>query len=217
MVTRKQQDDQDLELDAMAIIYNALKSLNGEAQSRVLDYVMRRLSLKDSTAFTSRPVTAVQLDQESEKPDDDELQRESSKNVSAEDAEEFEGVSAVGQKWMRRNSFSTSKISPLFSLGVDEIDLVAKSVPGKNKIQKFRNVFLLQGIASYLSGGVARVDPKKLRQAAGHYGVDPENNMWNYVQSMSAEVSGSMSSGFTLTARGLNAATELVRELTSAK
>ncbi len=42
-----------------------------------------------------------------------------------------------------------------FSLSSDEIDLIAKTVPGKNK-EKMRSVFLLKGVASYLGSGAAR-------------------------------------------------------------
>jgi len=34
---------------------------------------------------------------------------------------------------MTRNGLEAEKLSAIFSLGIDEIDLVAKSVPGKGK------------------------------------------------------------------------------------
>jgi hypothetical protein len=220
METRDQATDQDLELAAMATVYSALKSLDAEAQSRVLDYVAKRLSLKDHVI---PPTDSAQKQRgQSDKGEAATAEKASAEpdrrdSFSEEAAEGLAGVSPVAKKWMQRNGFSETQLSSLFSLGVDEIDLVAPSVKGKSKREKFRNVLLLQGIASYLGSGAARVDNNKLKQAAGHYGADPERNMWNYIKSLASEVSGSSASGFTLTARGMNSATELIKELTIKK
>src|SRR6266849_5896529 len=214
MAKKEQKNDHDLELNAMAIIYAALKPLDSEAQGRVFDYVRNSFSLKDNPTFESARKQIVTIDHGAEEGGGGGPQREPGKGDSAaeEAVEGLEGVSPVAQKWMRRNSFSASQISSLFSLGVDEIDLIANSVPGKSKREKFHNVLLLQGIASYLGSGAPRIDDNKLRQAAGHYGADPERNLWNYIKGLAADVSGSSSSGFTLTARGLTSATELIRQ-----
>jgi len=217
MGTKDPTKDQDMELAAMAAVYAALRPLDSEGQSRVLDYVIKRLSLKDqvSLAVDGSRKRAMQNDNISEgvaeRPPAESDQ--GSSHISEEDPDGLEGVSPVAKKWMRRNGFSGSQLSSLFSLGVDEIDLVASSVPGRSVKEKFSNVLLLQGIASYLGSGAPRVDNNKLKQAAGHYGADPGNNQWNYMQALAAEVSGSASSGFTLTARGLNSATGLIKKL----
>ncbi len=62
-------------------------------------------------------------------------------------AEGLAGINAVAQKWMRRNGLSASQLSSLFSLDLDDIDLVAASVPGKNNRQRLRSVALLKGVA----------------------------------------------------------------------
>ena len=40
-------NDRDPEVDAIACVFNALKGLDRDAQTRVLDYVLKRLSLRD--------------------------------------------------------------------------------------------------------------------------------------------------------------------------
>jgi hypothetical protein len=213
--------EQDMELNAMATVYNALRPLDGEAQKRVLEYVLNRLALKNQI---SSPVDMpgklrLQNDQSIEYPDERPIHSSTADEHSGNEQsiEGLEGVSPIAQKWMRRNGFSESQLSLLFSIGGDEIDLVAQSVPGKTTKQKFRNILLLQGAASYLSGGAPRIDYNKLKQALGHYGADPEKNMWAYLKSLSAEVSGTTASGFVLTARGMNASTELIKEIVGKK
>jgi hypothetical protein len=105
----------------------------------------------------------------------------------------------------------------LFSLGVDEIDLVANKVPGQKKIDRLRNVLLLKGIASYLGTGAARVEWAKLKEAAGHYDADAGGNFTTYMQKLTPLASGSVASGFTLTSRGLTEARDLIKDMTKPK
>lgn len=206
----------DVELQAVATVYNALKPLDAQAQERVLDYVLRRLSLKAPSGGTFYRKDERTEDYSSADVLHSQPESEQAKNDAAvehQQDEGLEGISPVAQKWMRRNGLSESQLSSLFSLGVDEIDLIAKAVPGNKKKDKMRSVLLLEGVASYLGTGAARVDYEKLKQAVGHYGADPGGNFWSYMKDFNAEVSGSTSSGFTLTSRGLTAATELVKEM----
>ena len=105
----------------------------------------------------------------------------------------------------------------LFSLGVDEIDLVAKKVPGDNKKDRMHSVLLLKGIAAYLSSGVARFTHQQLKEACLHYDAYDGNNFASYLKDFAGEVSGTKSGGYTLTPRGLTAATEMIKDLVSAK
>lgn len=221
-MAKKTNEVDDGELAAMTTVYSALKSLNAEAQTRVLDYVMQRFSLTplnrgNKAEFDSRSQqTEIPPDRsEKERLEADDIRAD--KTAEKEDAEDLEGVSPIAKKWMRRNGFNESQLSALFSLGVDEIDLVAKSVPGKNKKEKFHNVLLLQGVASYLGTGVAKIDHKSLKQATAHYGADPGGNLSSYMKDFAADVSGSYATGLTLTTRGLASATEIIKDMTTNK
>jgi hypothetical protein len=126
---------------------------------------------------------------------------------------DLDGVSPVAKKWMARNGFSVSGLSSLFSLGVEEIDLVAKTVPGRKKKERMRSVFLLKGIAAYLSTGAARFTHQQWKEAALHYDAFDAANFSTYFKSLASEVSGSKGSGYVLSARGIASATEVVKEL----
>jgi hypothetical protein len=195
----------DAELEAMRLIYNALKDLQPDAQDRVVDYVSKRLSRGSS--FSPREL-AQELEQ---KP-----AQSAAPDVDTEE-NEFQGVSPVARKWARRNSLSADQLSKLFSLGADEIELVAKSVPGSSKRERMHSVLLLSGAASYLGTGAARVAYQQLKETLGHYNAYDSANFATYIKDFAAEVGGSKDSGYALTARGLAAAAELIKKALATK
>jgi hypothetical protein len=116
-----------------------------------------------------------------------------------------------------QSGIEPSKLQQLFSLGIDEIDLVAKNVPGSSKRERLRNVILLKGVAAYLSMGAPRISSEQLKEASLHYNAYDVANHARYIKEFAADVGGTKEAGYTLTARGLTAATELVKELLSSK
>jgi len=118
---------------------------------------------------------------------------------------------------MRRNGLTVEHLGRLFSLGSDEIDLVAKFVPGNSKNLRTRSVTLLKGIAAYLSTGASRITNEQIKEACLHYDAYDSPNHAKYLKGMAAELSGTKSGGFVLTARGLTAGTELIKEILGIK
>jgi hypothetical protein len=209
---RAVQAEIDPEFDAMQMAYSALRALDTDARRRVIEYVMRRFSIGSlSVGEDSRPDSSLTRQET--------VTNQISRSAEPDHAEEegVEGISPIAQKWMRRNGLEATNLSKLFSLGVDEIDLVAKSVPGKGKKERMHNVLLLQCVAAYLSSGAPRVADDKLREACLHYDAYDSPNFSKYLRSLAAEVSGSKEAGYSLTARGLTAATELVKSLGTSK
>lgn len=196
--------DLDPEIRAISTVFAALKELDSEAQARVLAYVSQKLRLQSS--FDAGPGrTAVQIE-----PVVAPVGRPLSQ---AEDEGGLEGVSPVAKRWMTRSGLAAEQLSELFSLGGDDIDLIARTVPGKSKSAKMRSVLLLKSIAAYLSSGAARVTHEELKEASLHYDAYDGSNFARQLASMASEVSGTKESGYSLTARGMAAATELVKSL----
>ncbi|MGB7131756.1 MAG: hypothetical protein WBD59_13150 [Candidatus Sulfotelmatobacter sp.] len=197
----------DPEIAAISIVYDALRALNAEAQKRVLDYVAGKIG---------GPAMPIAAEHHNER-----WNEEPSPGRAATKAEEpetdVEGISPVALKWMTRSGLTPSRLSALFSLGVDEIDLVAKKVPGEGKKERMHSVLLLKGIAAYLSTGAARVTHEQLKEACLHYDAYDGGNFARHLKSFSSEASGAKESGYTLTARGLTNATETIRNLVSPK
>lgn len=197
----------DAELQAMRTVYEALKGLDKDGQNRVLVYVCQRLNLARPS---ETPSTRLQ-------PPDQPAPHEPSSDLSQQGNDDADGISPIALKWMRRNGLTSAQLSTLFSLGVDEIDLVATSIPGKSKVARVRSVMLLKGIAAYLGSGAARVSDDKLREACAHYDAYDRTNFTKHLKAIAAEATGTRESGYTLTARGIAQATELLKQMLRAE
>ncbi|BAT59894.1 hypothetical protein GJW-30_1_02429 [Variibacter gotjawalensis] len=197
------------EIKAISAVYAALKTLDPQARLRVLRYSSELLGL-DLSPITEARDTAVSLPASEEGPSQTSF---ATSPPLQEHSDDTDGINAVALRWIKRNDLDTKSLQKLFSLGVEEIDLVARSVPGRSKRERMRNVMLLKGVAAYLGTGVARISHDQLKEACMHYNAYDSNNSAAYLKEFSPEVSGSKESGFTLTARGLTLATDLVREL----
>jgi hypothetical protein len=182
-----------------------LKNLDAPAQKRVLEYVTSKLNLQ----LVSSPPKREH--EESRKEVD--VARPSREPSDDNGDEETDGISPVAKKWMKRNGLQSTQLGAIFSLGVDEIDLVAKSVPGKGKKDRMRAVFLLKGIAAYLGGGAARFTHEQVKEACLHYDAFDAPNFASNFKSMSIDVSGAKESGYVLTAHGMASATDLLKQM----
>lgn len=200
----------DPEITAIGSVNAALTGLDPAAQRRVLIYVADKLGISiqsdgtrpvESDAHATVAIPAASITQ----------------TITSHDADDSDGMSPVALKWLKRSGLAAADLSNLFSLGVDEIDLVAKKVPGTSKKERMHSVLLLKGIASYLSTGAPRVTYEQVKEACLHYDAFDSANFAAYLKSFSSEVSGTKESGHTLTARGLTAATEIIKSMVHPK
>jgi hypothetical protein len=199
--------EQDPEIEAISKVNAALNALEAGAQQRVLDYVARKLGLAFSDASSGI----------NDSSDEDAPRRPPPQSDSAShgnDTDDLDDINAVAKKWMRRSGLTAHKLSSLFSIGGDEIDLIAKKVPGKTKRDRMRSVILLKAIAAYLASGAARVSHEQVKEACLHYDAFDNTNFSKYLKGMAVDISGTAKSGYSLTARGIASATDIVREAT---
>lgn len=199
----------ELEIEALGVVYRALSKLDEDAQARVISYVSHKLrgtapAQEDAAIPPPAPSVRPQAQDENEP-----TEQKDSEDIG----NELDGISPIARKWMLRNGLSTEKLSSVFSLGADDIDLVAKNIPGENTKERMRSVFLLEGIAAYLSTGAARFGHDKVRDACRHYRAFDSKNFAAYLKSLNSEISGTSKAGYTLTTRGTTAATELLKEM----
>jgi hypothetical protein len=202
-MSKQPRAEQDREVRAIVAVYEALKGLEQQAQSRVIRYIADRLQIDGAPIAPPADVQFRQSEPATERID--------AVAQSVESREEPEGISPIAKKWMTRNDLNTDMISKIFSLGIDEIDLVAKQIPGDSKKDKMRSVFLLKGIAAYLGGGAARFTHEQVKEACLHYKAYDSANFAQYLKSFSTEISGDKNSGYSLTVRGMADATDLVK------
>lgn len=198
----------DPEIVAISEVHAALKDLEPDAQSRVLRYVAGKLKIAPVTVESHLDLVEKQREVETD------ARATEVDSASREHIDEgLEGISPVAKKWMARNGLKSKQLSAIFSLGIDEIDLVAKTVPGSKLKERMHSVFLLKGIAAYLGTGTARFTHEQMKEACLHYKAFDSANFSLYFKSFSSEVSGGKDAGYTLTARGIANATELVKTL----
>jgi hypothetical protein len=210
-MTKQSNAAPDQEITAISKVYEALKGLAPEAQMRVLSYVAAKLNIEAPTP-ESAPERRARL------PEDDDERNErgaETKQEAKQDSDdELEGISPVARKWITRSGLQPASLSKVFSLSTDEIDLIAKTVPGKSQRDRMRSVFLLKGIAAYLGSGAARFSHAQIKEACLHYDAFDSTNFSKYLKSLSGEVSGSKDTEYALTPRGIAGATEMVKEMT---
>ena len=205
MTTTQLPDGEDSELDAMASVLKVLKELDGASRQRVLDYVSKRLGMPLAGTPTSSGSESLRTTGRADPPMESPPTEESTG--------EYDGISPVAIKWSRRNGLNIQELSEIYSLWADEIDLVAKHIPDKSKKARTRNVALLKAVAEYLSTGAARISSDQIREACIHYDAFDAPNHAKYLKDLAPELSGSKEGGYSLTARGLTSATELIREM----
>jgi hypothetical protein len=193
---------EDPEIAAISEVYAALKDLDTDARARVLNYVSGKFNISSSVSISNDKEEIIL-----------QPRTEASFETNSVADDELEGISPAGRKWVARNGIKPSKLMSIFSLGIDEIDLVSKSIPGNKKSQRMRNVFLLKGIAAYLGTGTARFTHEQIKEACLHYDAWDGPNFSANFKSLSGDVSGGKDNGYTLTAKGISEATILVKSM----
>lgn len=207
-MTQESTKDIKAELIAMEAVHAALKELEPEIQKRVLNWVATTLNIDYSTRASS--VQRREEHEDSGRPDaSPETEREDTSGL-------LDGISPVAKKWITRNGLQPERLSTIFSLGGDEVDLIANTVPGSKKKERMRSVFLLKGVAAYLGTGAARFTHEQMKEACLHYDAFDAGNFAVHLKSFSGEVTGTKDTGYTLTPRGIANATEMVKTITQA-
>src|SRR5882724_2376275 len=132
--------DLNPEVAAISAAHEALKNLEPEVQGSGMDYVARMLKIGAPTPDSEFP-----SDQQREEIAVEKLEERAPSGSKAEVGGP-EGISPVAYKWMKRNGLTAAVVSTVFSIGGDEIDLIAKTIPGKSKRDRMHSVLLLKGI-----------------------------------------------------------------------
>ncbi len=196
-------NEPDPEILAITAVYSALRNLKPEAQSRVLKFVVDKIGADKSmlSAVADQSPRTVELE-----PGPVPVSTHSEISTS---------ISPIAQKWIKRNNLLIDDLSKIFSVGGEEIDLIAKAIPGTSIRSRMFNVFLLKCIAAYLSSGNSRAPHQQLKETCLHYNAYDESNFAAYIKHFSSEFSGSKDVGYQLTQRGLSSAADLIRSMVS--
>lgn len=205
----KAEQGQD-EMGAMSAVFEALRPLDSASQRWILRSIIDRFGLGKLIDSGTEPDIQTGV---STVIETSEAQMERPAVTAAPAKTDTSGISPVAQKWIVRSGLDASKLSTIYSLDFDEIDLVSQSVPGTSARERMKNVLLLKCIASYLATGAARVPHDKAKEACIHYNAYDANNFAWYLKAFSREIGGTKESGYTLTPAGMTAATALIQRM----
>ncbi|MGZ3656519.1 MAG: hypothetical protein ACXWR1_18695 [Bdellovibrionota bacterium] len=207
-------------VSAVSSVYEAIKELDAESAIQVLKIVAdlvdpksgeQKITNRDKPVEAPRAKGYEAKENTIESTDEDGAIEEQA--ADHEDAEDEFGLSAQGARWLKRNNIEASSASAIFSLGADEIEVVSNSIPGTSSAGKLRESFLLQGVTALLATGSPRFKHEDAKELCEHYGAWDPTNATKYIKRISSLVSGSRSTGYQLTAKGLLDAANLIKQM----
>lgn len=183
------------ELDAMTTVLSALRPLDGNAQGRVLRWVIEKLELPTSFSGTAP--------------------RESA-NADAHDTHKDAGpLPQAAKVWMRQNEITAAELEHIFHHASEEVAVIASDIPGKSRPQQVINCYMLAGVCELLRTGEPTFSDKAARSLCDSFGCLDTTNHSKYLNTMGNEFTGSKEKGWTLTAPGKKRAAALVKEIAS--
>jgi hypothetical protein len=115
-------------------------------------------------------------------------------------------------QWMKKNGISADQLDHIFAFDKDKVRLNV-DIPGSGMRPRAINVYLLVGLAAYLTSHDRFDDDVARGECERHSCYDKNNHGATLNKEMKSELMGSKSEGWKLTQPGINRATELVKEI----
>lgn len=138
------------------------------------------------------------------------------KGAGGEDPADGDSTTALlprARTWMKQYGITMEQVQQVFHLDNGATEVIAATIPGKNKKEQTFNAYILTGIAKLLATGEPTFDDKTARSLCENAGCYDSANHATYMKSKGNEFTGSKDKGWTLTSPGLKRGAELVQEL----
>lgn len=134
------------------------------------------------------------------------------KDSSDGDSGDAHGIHALAQQWMRKHGVTSDQLEHYFHL--DNGRFIPIALPGSatTKSQQAVNAYLAQGLSNYLATGDTSFLDSDARKFCEQSGCYDHANHTRSIKLLKNKVSGSKSVGWKLTAPGLAAVAELVKQ-----
>lgn len=175
-----------------ASLYSILKPLESEDRRRVVKAALTLLGDADASS----------------------IDKAESVEVAPSDGSP-EGFSPKVIGWLKKNNLDADALNNVFHVEGEVAEIIASEIPGKGGKEKTVNAYLLTGAKNFLTTGDGKFDDKSARDVCEALGCYNSTNHATYLKDRGNFLSGSKSTGWTLTAPGLKAVAELVREMSS--
>jgi hypothetical protein len=177
---------QHSESEAIAVVDDALNSLpDQESRSRVLNWAVS----KYGGTMVPSPPTPI-----------------SHGAAPAENAE----LGSRARAWSKKHGITNQSLDAAFHIDGDASTLIVKTVRGRAKSEKVRNVAALLGALALVKTDQPKFTAAEFRGALQQYGAYDASNNPAYVKKHKDVIQGNASAGYTVTAVGLDLAAGLL-------
>lgn len=125
---------------------------------------------------------------------------------------EASDIHSLAQQWMRKNAVTSEQLEHCFHF--DQGRFIAIALPGNatSKREQTINAYLAVGLAHYLASGDASFADADAREFCEQSGCYDSANHTKAIKALKNRVTGSKSAGWKLTAPGLAAAADIVKQ-----
>ena len=118
--------------------------------------------------------------------------------------------------WLQKSGLDEEILTQVFHIEGESVEIIAGDVPGKSGKEKAINAYLLTGFKNYLETGDGKFDDKSAREVCKALGCYGDTNHATYIKDRGNLIGGSKTLGWTLTAPGMKAVSELIKEIATA-
>lgn len=121
-------------------------------------------------------------------------------------------ISPAAKIWAQKHQITHEKLEHYFHFDQGKIQPIELAGKTKKKSEQVENTYLSQGAASFIATGEAAFTDDDARALCKHFGCYDHTNHSKYVKGFGNRIAGSKSAGWKLTAPGLTAYANLVKE-----
>jgi len=120
-------------------------------------------------------------------------------------------ISATAATWLEKNNISKEDLEHWYHFDQGEVTLLTIPEGVSKRSQQAINTYLLLGFAAFLRSGDASFSDQDARELCRHFGCYDHTNHSKIYKAFGNKITGSKSSGWKLTAPGINAAGSLIK------
>lgn len=139
--------------------------------------------------------------------------KEESVSALGDDKESPIHIHQAGKAWVKKYRLSHDQLNQVFLIDQNNIQPIALSGLTKKKYEQVGNTYLIQGIAGLLKTGEASFSDDEARKLCGHFGCYDTKHHSESLKDFANKITGSKATGWKLTAPGLAAAADLMKQL----